>query len=410
MMTEVDHHLGRVLDWLDETGAADDTLVVLTSDHGDQMGDHWLMEKLGWWDESYHVPMIVRDPRAPTAARGRQVDGLHRARRRDADGARVARGRGARPVRRPLDGRRSSRGPTRSTAGAPRPTGSGTSAIRPATWPRTCSASPWSSAPSTCCATTAGSTSTSPAWRRCCSTSPTIPTSSSTARPIRPARPRGRVRAAAAVLADAPHRPHALADAPHPARRRPPRRPPHRLTPPPSPRRSGRVDRDGRRVPERAGRGRGLGWRGGLPCASGGLREPHDRGRHHAHPVHVHTDGRRRPPAAADRRGAARARARGAARRGPRRAGSCRGRRVRRHGRGPGRDGSGHAGLRRSGRRRGRAARARSSRPRCSAGCSRRRCCPSSSGSPTSSGPTPSCIRRSSWRRRSWPPSGPSRR
>jgi arylsulfatase A-like enzyme len=73
MMAEVDHHLGRVLDHLDDTGASADTLVVLTSDHGDQMGDHWLMEKLGWWDESYHVPMIVRDPRAPSVAQGRQV-------------------------------------------------------------------------------------------------------------------------------------------------------------------------------------------------------------------------------------------------------------------------------------------------------------------------------------------------
>ena len=73
MMAEVDHHLGRVLDHLDATGATSDTLVVLTSDHGDQMGDHWLMEKLGWWDSSYHVPLIVRDPRAPAEARGRQV-------------------------------------------------------------------------------------------------------------------------------------------------------------------------------------------------------------------------------------------------------------------------------------------------------------------------------------------------
>ena len=44
-------------------------LVVLTSDHGDQMGDHWLIEKLGWWDESYHVPLIVRDPRPEADAR-----------------------------------------------------------------------------------------------------------------------------------------------------------------------------------------------------------------------------------------------------------------------------------------------------------------------------------------------------
>jgi arylsulfatase A-like enzyme len=74
LMAEVDHHLGRVLDRLDASGAAADTLVVLTSDHGNQMGDHWLMEKLGWWDASYHVPMIVRDPRMPSAVRGTRVD------------------------------------------------------------------------------------------------------------------------------------------------------------------------------------------------------------------------------------------------------------------------------------------------------------------------------------------------
>ena len=74
LMAEVDHHLGRVFDWLDRSGRAADTLVVLTADHGDQMGDHWLMEKLGYWDASYHVPMVVRDPRAPAAARGARVE------------------------------------------------------------------------------------------------------------------------------------------------------------------------------------------------------------------------------------------------------------------------------------------------------------------------------------------------
>jgi len=74
-MAEVDHQLGVLLDHLDAGGRADDTLVVLTSDHGDQMGDHWLIEKLGWWDESYHVPLIVVDPRsAADATRGTVVD------------------------------------------------------------------------------------------------------------------------------------------------------------------------------------------------------------------------------------------------------------------------------------------------------------------------------------------------
>ena len=62
-MAEVDDQLGVLLDHLDASEHSADTLVLLTSDHGDQMGDHWLVEKLGWWDESYHVPLIVVDPR-----------------------------------------------------------------------------------------------------------------------------------------------------------------------------------------------------------------------------------------------------------------------------------------------------------------------------------------------------------
>jgi arylsulfatase A-like enzyme len=73
-MREVDDRLGELFDWLEASGALADTLVVLTSDHGDQMGDHWLVQKLGYWDESYHVPLIVVDPRsAADATRGSVV-------------------------------------------------------------------------------------------------------------------------------------------------------------------------------------------------------------------------------------------------------------------------------------------------------------------------------------------------
>lgn len=74
MIGEVDHQVGRVLDHLEATGSLDDTLVVLTSDHGELLNDHWLTEKLGWYPEAYRVPLIVRDPKAPPAARGRRVE------------------------------------------------------------------------------------------------------------------------------------------------------------------------------------------------------------------------------------------------------------------------------------------------------------------------------------------------
>jgi len=71
---EVDDGLAPLFDYLNESGLADSTLVVLTSDHGEMGGDHWLLEKLGYWDESYAVPLIVVDPRAEAdAGRGRVV-------------------------------------------------------------------------------------------------------------------------------------------------------------------------------------------------------------------------------------------------------------------------------------------------------------------------------------------------
>jgi len=67
---EVDDGLGRLFEYLGRSGLDESTLVVLTSDHGEMGGDHWLLEKLGYWDESYHVPLIVVDPR-PGAEAGR---------------------------------------------------------------------------------------------------------------------------------------------------------------------------------------------------------------------------------------------------------------------------------------------------------------------------------------------------
>jgi len=71
LMSEVDAQLGRIFDFLKETGQWDDTLIIFTSDHAEQLGDHHLLGKLGYHDQSYHIPMIVRDPRPEAdASRG----------------------------------------------------------------------------------------------------------------------------------------------------------------------------------------------------------------------------------------------------------------------------------------------------------------------------------------------------
>ena len=64
LMSEIDDQLGRVFDYLKQTGQWDDTLIVFTCDHGEQLGDHHLLGKIGYFDESYRIPMIIRDPRA----------------------------------------------------------------------------------------------------------------------------------------------------------------------------------------------------------------------------------------------------------------------------------------------------------------------------------------------------------
>jgi arylsulfatase A-like enzyme len=62
LMAEVDDNMGRLFAHLKALGEWDDTLVVFTSDHGEQMGDHWLYGKAGFFDQSYHIPLIVRLP------------------------------------------------------------------------------------------------------------------------------------------------------------------------------------------------------------------------------------------------------------------------------------------------------------------------------------------------------------
>ncbi|MDH6232009.1 arylsulfatase A-like enzyme [Mesorhizobium soli] len=68
LMTEIDDCLGRVFDYLDETGQWDDTLIIFTSDHGEQLGDHHLLGKIGYNDESFRIPLVIKDPSATERA------------------------------------------------------------------------------------------------------------------------------------------------------------------------------------------------------------------------------------------------------------------------------------------------------------------------------------------------------
>lgn len=72
MISEVDHQLGRLWDALAALKQWDDTLIIVTADHGEQLGDHGFMQKAGFFEASYHIPCIIRDPRGKT--RGQRVE------------------------------------------------------------------------------------------------------------------------------------------------------------------------------------------------------------------------------------------------------------------------------------------------------------------------------------------------
>lgn len=58
----VDRQIGRVLDTLAQTGETDDTLVIMTSDHGDMLGDYGLVGKHCMLNPAARIPLIVRRP------------------------------------------------------------------------------------------------------------------------------------------------------------------------------------------------------------------------------------------------------------------------------------------------------------------------------------------------------------
>jgi len=64
LIKELDDQMGRLFEYLKNSGRMEDTMVVFCSDHGDNMGDHWLGEKDLFHDCSARVPLLIYDPRS----------------------------------------------------------------------------------------------------------------------------------------------------------------------------------------------------------------------------------------------------------------------------------------------------------------------------------------------------------
>ncbi|QJF53102.1 sulfatase-like hydrolase/transferase [Roseobacter ponti] len=77
LIRQCDDQMGRLFDWLEESGRMEDTMIILTSDHGDYLGDHWLGEKDLFHAPSVKVPLIICDPReSADPTRGTTCDAL----------------------------------------------------------------------------------------------------------------------------------------------------------------------------------------------------------------------------------------------------------------------------------------------------------------------------------------------
>ena len=61
-ITHIDYQLGRLLGELKRLGLYDNTVIVVTSDHGEHLGDHRLFAKSSFLESSARVPIILRLP------------------------------------------------------------------------------------------------------------------------------------------------------------------------------------------------------------------------------------------------------------------------------------------------------------------------------------------------------------
>jgi arylsulfatase A-like enzyme len=77
LIKQIDDQMGVLMQFLEQRGLLETTMIVFTSDHGDYLGDHWMGEKDLFHDPSAKIPLIVIDPsEAADATRGTVSDAL----------------------------------------------------------------------------------------------------------------------------------------------------------------------------------------------------------------------------------------------------------------------------------------------------------------------------------------------
>lgn len=77
LISHVDDQIGKIVASLEENGILENTVVIFTSDHGENLGDHGRVQKHEAWDSSARVPLIIRVPGSAHATqRPREADGI----------------------------------------------------------------------------------------------------------------------------------------------------------------------------------------------------------------------------------------------------------------------------------------------------------------------------------------------
>ncbi|MCZ4351906.1 sulfatase-like hydrolase/transferase [Roseovarius aestuarii] len=62
LAAELDKHVGRILNYLKDSGQYDDTMIIITADHGEMLGDRHAWGKHSVFDAAYHIPLMIRIP------------------------------------------------------------------------------------------------------------------------------------------------------------------------------------------------------------------------------------------------------------------------------------------------------------------------------------------------------------
>ncbi|SVB29570.1 uncharacterized protein METZ01_LOCUS182424 [marine metagenome] len=74
LLSQCDHYLGQVIDFMDEKKMWEDTMLIVNTDHGFLLGEHdwWAKCRMPFYNEIAHIPLFVWDPRSGKAGERRQ--------------------------------------------------------------------------------------------------------------------------------------------------------------------------------------------------------------------------------------------------------------------------------------------------------------------------------------------------